>query len=334
MLSNQQLSTVHHRKSAHGFTLVELLVVIAIIGILIALLLPAVQAAREAARRLQCSNNLKQVGLGLLNYESAIGSLPLGIHYQKGSGYTYGHSWWVRILPHMEEQTILVNFDDQSSITGWMGDSGNAHNRAIFQKVAFHFMICPSSTLQPWHEDVATYGGILSPHYTGIAGAAYITSGLVLHPTTKIKNDGGVPGMLCEGGVMLRQKSVNLGDITDGTSHTMAVGEQSDWCVDSYGQIQDCRSDCWHGFGMGSPPVDQRMFNTTCIQHQIGEKSYNAAGVAGNCGPNRPIQSAHPGGAQILMVDGSVHFLTEQINIQVLYDLANRDDGNILPASL
>jgi len=86
--------------------LVELLVVIAIIGILIALLLPAVQAAREAARRLQCSNNLKQVGLGLLNYESAVGSFPLGIHLPTNG--IAGHSWWVRILPYMEDAWNLA----------------------------------------------------------------------------------------------------------------------------------------------------------------------------------------------------------------------------------
>ena len=98
-------------KSRNGFTLVELLVVIAIIGILIALLLPAVQAAREAARRMQCTNNLKQLGLGILNYESANGSLPAGSVYNSSnctSGECYGTSFLAVILPYMELNDLYI----------------------------------------------------------------------------------------------------------------------------------------------------------------------------------------------------------------------------------
>ena len=74
----------------------------------------------------------------------------------------------------------------------------------------------------------------------------------------------------------------------------------------------------------------ERAFNVTCVVHPINERSGTALGVPGNCGPNRPIQSAHPGGAQVLLGDGSVRFLTENLPIQTLYDLANRDDGHVL----
>src|SRR3989304_6136809 len=114
-------STIHHPK--FGFTLVELLVVIAIIGILIALLLPAVQAAREAARRLQCSNNLKQVGLALLNYESSNRVFPFGGLGTQGGGF--GHSWWVRILPFIEQNAVYEKFDQKSVDTGWLGANTN-----------------------------------------------------------------------------------------------------------------------------------------------------------------------------------------------------------------
>src|SRR5262245_24963456 len=98
-------SLAKHRyvKRTRAFTLVELLVVIAVIGILVALLLPAIQAAREAARRAQCLNNVKQVCLSVQNYESAHKAYPTGGTRTKASGSAYGHSWWIAVLPFMEE---------------------------------------------------------------------------------------------------------------------------------------------------------------------------------------------------------------------------------------
>ena len=167
-----------------AFTLVELLVVITIIGILISLLLPAVQAAREAARRMQCQNNLKQVGLGLLNYETANGMFPPGgltpTYY-----WAYGHSWWVRILPYVEQNNIFDSFDQANAYSGWLGTGGDAHNRDLLRNVQFPFMYCPSSTLPPLvllgiaNEQSATY--------TGISGATD-------HPTAIDMNAAGSDG--------------------------------------------------------------------------------------------------------------------------------------------
>jgi prepilin-type N-terminal cleavage/methylation domain-containing protein/prepilin-type processing-associated H-X9-DG protein len=310
-----------------GFTLVELLVVIAIIGILIALLLPAVQAAREAARRAQCSNNLKQIGLALLNYESANKKFPPGGLYQTGSGY--GHSWWVRILPYIEQGAVYEKFDQKSAITGWLGDGGNYANRDMLRDVTFNFMFCPSSTLPQLvlSNDAHHQANIMSPTYTGIAGSRN-------HSTGKDISISWLVGRVSFGGVLIEYRSVAMSEITDGTSHTMMVGEQSNWCIDSSGAKQDCRSDCWHGFTMGpnsSPSGDPRSFNVTCVYHQINELSYAAYGVPYNCGTNRAIQSAHSGGAQALLADGSVHFVPETIDIQVLFNLADRDDGNNIP---
>jgi prepilin-type processing-associated H-X9-DG protein len=123
--------------------------------------------------------------------------------------------------------------------------------------------------------------------------------------------------------------AISTAMIRDGTSHTMMVGEQSGWCTDDKGGQVDCRSDCGYGFPMGVSRKDtwERQFNLTCVIHPVGEFSYLAYGVAGDCGPNRPLQSAHPGGAQVLMADGSGQFIGMTTDIQIVYNLANRDDG-------
>lgn len=310
----------------NAFTLVELLVVIAIIGVLVALLLPAVQMAREAARRTQCINNLKQTALAVHNYETSNSVLPPGGLATNSGGY--GHSWWLRILPYVEETSTYSEFDQKAQITGWVGGdsfAGNKENRDKLRGLKFPFMSCPSSSLPQLVLTNAEHSqaNVKSATYTGIAGAAN-------HETARNKNTGGdAPGVLSWGGMLIVQRSVKLAQVTDGTSHTMMVGEQSDFCIDGKGELVDCRSDCWHGFPMGwGEDGWERIFNLTCVLHPLNEKSYEALGVAGNCGPNRPLQSAHPGVTNVAFGDGSVRGLSDNIPIQSLYNLANRDDGN------
>ena len=125
--------------------------------------------------------------------------------------------------------------------------------------------------------------------------------------------------------------AVGFGDIVDGSSNTLLLGEQSDWLVNDNGVQVDGRSDGNHGFNMGTRENNNgRRFNLTVIRHPINEKLIsNAIGTAGNLGPNRPIQSAHPGGAMVAACDGSVHFLTDSTDLELLFDLADRDDGNV-----
>ena len=305
-----------------AFTLVELLVVIAIIAMLVAILLPAVQAARESARRAECLNNLKQISLGLLNYESAHGNFPEGgLATKTGS---YGHSWWMRILPVIEEQGTYDRFNKDAQITGWLGNSGNGGNRKRLRNQYFPFMYCPSSSLPPLvlTNQVHQRANVMSATYTGIAGARNH------HTARKKSGTGGANGQIAWGGILITQKPVRISQVTDGLSKTIAVAEQSNFCIDAKGELHDCRSDCGHGFPMGwGDDGWERIFNLTCVMHRINELSFTALGVPGNCGPNRAIQSVHTGGANVTFGDGSVRFLADSIEIKTLYSLANRDDG-------
>ena len=333
------LSAVRHPKTA--FTLVELLVVITIIGILIALLLPAVQAAREAARRMQCQNNLKQVALGTLNYESTFQVLPAG---GLAVSSAFGSSWWVRILPYMEAQNVMEFYNYTNG--GWI--YSNTQARDALKNQAFPFMYCPSSTLPHFAlgeetSQVAHMGGtalnIQSATYTGISGAAdgNATNIFSAKKTTCLK----VTGWVSTGGCLLMHRCIPMCEVTDGTSNTMIVGEQSDWLspagtvdeaywasanAQSMCEAGDCRSDCTHGFTMG-PGSDSRTFNVTTVYHPVNYKSTTGYGIKGNCGPNSPIQAVHPSGANIALADGSMQFLSESLDITVLRCLATRNDG-------
>lgn len=340
------------KKRRIAFTLVELLVVIAIIGILIALLLPAVQAAREAARRMQCQNNLKQVGLALLNYESDHGVLPPG--GIENIPRTYGTSWWVRIFPYVEAGNIADQFD--YSLGGWLGSgstnsgNNNAPAAALLQDKEFPFMYCPSSMLprKVLDEALGQTGytqRIQCATYAGIAGAADGNDSNIFsakyYPFVFLAK-----GWISTGGVLIQYRAVSINEITDGMSNTIAVGEQSDflspqgsapspWGANgtpcSFG---DCRSDCGHGFTMGPTPSSSitnnkanPTFNLTCVYHPINFKTKTATGIESNCGPNSPIQSVHPGGANVAFADGSVHMLSEMLDIHTLRCLATRNDG-------
>ena len=320
------------RTTRGGFTLVELLVVIAIIGILVALLLPAVQAAREAARRIQCLNNVKQIGLGILNYESAHGSYPPG-----GIRNGYGCSWWVRTLPYIEEDTIYRQLDVSGSGSGWLGY--HTHNADILRDKFFPYMYCPSSDVPMFTMNTGKWDqNVMSATYSGIAGSADHPSAAELLKAVRRY------GIASVGGILHSarhdpddwrlspnwEQDVTVRLVTDGTSKTMMVGEQSDWCYEVDGVPITCQSDWWHGFAMGpGREWRSRVFNVTTVLHRINFKSQGGIGIM-NAGANSPLQSVHPGGAQVVFADGSAQFLNEDISIQTLYNLADRDDGNVL----
>jgi prepilin-type N-terminal cleavage/methylation domain-containing protein/prepilin-type processing-associated H-X9-DG protein len=334
------------KKYRAGFTLVELLVVIAIIGILIALLLPAVQKAREAARRLQCANNLKQHGLGILNYENANGIFPPGGLNGK---YSHGFSFWVRIMPYLEASRVLEELPEDAS--GWLPEESQEVIN-IFRGQFWPFLFCPSSEMEPFTLNWQFSGrwaaagkvNVMKATYAGIMGSVKHRS--AEHQAFWKSSSAFDKGILSWGGILIKEeqfysartglpefKSVSTRDVTDGTSNTMMIGEQSRKCYDANGfqDYVDCESGCGHGFQMGpSVGSSERAFNLTAVMYGINERNYNLYGIEYNCGCNRPILSAHSGGAQVLLADGAVNFLEEGTDIGVLYNLADRDDGNTL----
>ncbi|MBU0716915.1 MAG: DUF1559 domain-containing protein, partial [Planctomycetes bacterium] len=189
-----------------GFTLVELLVVIAIIGILVALLLPAVQAAREAARRMECSNNLKQIGLALHNYHSTHACFPAGtiIDYtntEHCGADCRGTSFYIPLLPFFEQAAVEKHYDYEQW-NGWLGQVSS--NTTVLSGTRLYLYICPSQS--KWESYTPRRD------YFGVVGG-------------KTLKAHGWRGDIFEDGVMYMNSFTKFLDITDGTSTTLAVGE-------------------------------------------------------------------------------------------------------------
>jgi prepilin-type N-terminal cleavage/methylation domain-containing protein/prepilin-type processing-associated H-X9-DG protein len=296
------------RSSRRGFTLIELLVVISVIGALIALLLPAVQSAREAARRIQCTNNLKQIALAAQGYVGAIGSLPQGMPFQVdantptktefGQIYTT-HSVFVSLLPYLEQQPLfnMVNF--QVAIC-------NAHNFTV-SATAVIGLCCPSDfraseprTLPDgWQLDA----GETTMRYTSYAGNA---------GTWMLWYQQQLPPQTAMNGLFSIRSAVTLASITDGQSSTLAFGERA------HSMLDDASALGWHWWIAGN--YGDTLFCTLYPLNPFRKVDGLAADqYANNTGDDREApfiisaSSMHPGGANFAFVDGSVRFLKETI---------------------
>jgi prepilin-type N-terminal cleavage/methylation domain-containing protein/prepilin-type processing-associated H-X9-DG protein len=323
--------------SPAAFTLVELLVVIAIIGVLMALLLPAVQAAREAGRRTKCANNLKQIGLALINHEITNGKLPPGTIFDAPDGASgpYTHSWWVPAFAHLEQRAISDSFDrtgatDTTSYAHPNSAWGNENNLRLVGNLALPILNCPSSPL-------STKSGSWNPAYQ-LPQTNYVgISGSVVHSTAATWSHNGYSqnDIVSRGGALPHDQKRRMAEITDGTSNTLLVSEQGDWCVDAKGVKNDCRStggSFLYGYFRDANP---RLYNVTTVRHRPNAKSSALAGISGSGAwqlNNNPLQSTHPGGVMGVFVDGSVHFLRDSLDLQVIYFLSDVDDGNVIPA--
>jgi prepilin-type N-terminal cleavage/methylation domain-containing protein/prepilin-type processing-associated H-X9-DG protein len=336
-----------------AFTLVELLVVIAIIGVLVALLLPAVQSARESARRTQCNNNLKQIGLATHNFEGTYGTFPAAATQVTTDTWMHGPTWWIYTMPYMEQNNTFSKITFPRS-TFWLGSTGAEAlaNKEIWRNVHFGYMECPSSTSAVARFSNSSSSGDIGyqrPFYTCILGANP-------HPTAMNANSQ-FRGPISDGGVITLARGQRMGTITDGTSNTVMVGEQSGktFKTDSNGNPQalpvttdpnsDGRVDNNRGFHMGTShvgypngdnsmgpncPADNcaRCYNTTTINTRGIVSKGLVFNDYGELRCNKPLNSLHPNGINALFADGHVAFLTENLPLVTLKQLVNRDDGD------
>ena len=294
---------IRHFRTKHGFTLVELLVLIAIIAILVVMLLPAVQAAREAARKAQCKNNLKQIGLALMNYYDALGSFPSGGGHEsncilhgcdcKQDGYGTPWTWSALVLPYLEEQAAheRIDFDYYYK---------HNNNRAGVRQL-FSVYECPTGDPNGLYTFLYSIGNL------DCCGTTHYSTTSTLKHKARLDS----AALDCQGeGVMYDYSSTRLREIPDGTSKTVIIAE-SDVDDDDVDKMPDSAVGMvwttgnvlttYHGI---NPDLDMR---------------------------DSGIQSQHPGGVHVVFVDGHVAFFEEDLDQQVLEWLVQKDDRRELP---
>jgi type II secretory pathway pseudopilin PulG len=310
-----------------AFTIVELLAVITITGTLIALLLPAIQRAREASRRSTCGGHLQQIGSALAHYESARKSLPMGAR----AGGIVGLSFWPWLGPYVEQKTVTDQLDLSNLSTDAWGKN------YLVDGIVIDVMLCPSSPLPPLYPVLGSQ--VLMPHYVGIAGASAAGG----FPESRI-NACCVPdlnsGDIAAGGVLVPNKIIFTKAITDGLSKTLAIGECSDyinaptWKARVDGGIPNgwlagaADSGTPPRYGViGSKSSPRQAWNITTIRYPPNMRDYTQPGIKDDHGPNNPLASAHPGGVNGVLADGAVRFLPDSIDLLLLKQLSTRDDG-------
>jgi prepilin-type N-terminal cleavage/methylation domain-containing protein len=329
-----------------GFTLIELLVVIAIIGVLIALLLPAVQAAREAARRTQCRNNLKQLALTAHNYHDTYGRIypglaadqvPFGTH---PTGAGHGVSWFVYALPFMEYQPLFSNFVLNGG-SGWGTQAQTVHFPMV-SNLKIPAFRCPSSPLPDNCRSPQAGSNVMAASYAGIAGAV---NGTIINPAYNAAAEqvgASCGGINTNNGCLFHSSKVKFADISDGTSNVLLISEQSNWAFDNNNAKQAWCTTCHHCWIIGAqgPTATglhgDRPFGCTSIRFQINQVrgfTDGSQGVCANSSVNLALNSAHPGGVLAAYADGSVQFLVDRLELDILGKLAHRADGNVVPGN-
>jgi prepilin-type N-terminal cleavage/methylation domain-containing protein/prepilin-type processing-associated H-X9-DG protein len=292
-----------------GFTLIELLVVISIIGLLIALLLPAVQAAREAARRDQCVNNLKQIGLALHNYQSGHQLFPPGYvssFDSSGNDTGPGWGWEVMILPQIEKKPLF----DAVNLSLAIEDASNSTARLMRMTI----LLCPSDNSPlVWWAVTRDATGMPLLNVCQVAEANYVG----MYGTS----DPGIDG----DGLFFRDSNIGPAGISDGTAQTIAAGERA----------YALGAATWVGSVTGTSlfPLTDDGIGYPRVESAPGMILGHAGG---NLGPGdtrgevNQFYSLHPGGVNFAFADGHVSFLKTSMNYQVFRALATRAGGEVI----
>ncbi len=281
------------QRHSRGFTLVELLVVIAIIGVLVALLLPAVQAAREAARRTACLNNVSQIGLASHNYEFHFETLPAGVTNPDGPIRNEPKgihvSWIVRLLPYLEQNVLASKFD---AAAGAYADV-NAPVRAA----QYGVLNCPSSPVPPLNEA----GTIARSSYVGC------------------HHDVEAPIDATNHGLLFLNSKVRYAEIFDGSANTILLAE-AHTSRDGLGWVSGTRATLRNASKIeaGGPYLPQPAGSAADASETSGSLAVGGFG------------SYHPGGINVGLADGSTRFISQNIEATLLRQLGNRADGEIM----
>ena len=311
------------RPNPRAFTLVELLVVITIIGILIALLLPAVQAAREAARRVQCANNLKQLGLAMHNYHTAVGSLPPLEIYDGNlliSGQCSGcfmHTWATLILPYLEQTALYEQV--VFSVPPWSGPANQQLRETVLP-----VLTCPSDSRVGLAEFTGVGTRWAKGNYAASVGVGTIADG---RDQATARNE---PK---PNAVFSFNSGTRFADVRDGTSNTALISE-----------VRKCPGHDLRGVPWGT---DYCFYNhdrspNNLIDDEIRGGTYNfcnpcpgvpCVGAHTTNSQDQAIissRSSHPGGVQTLLADGSVRFISENLDLTTWWNLGMPADGQVL----
>ncbi|MEM7455766.1 MAG: DUF1559 domain-containing protein [Planctomycetota bacterium] len=339
------------KRTRNGFTLVELLVVIAIIGILIGMLLPAVQQVREAARRTTCSNNIRQITLAMINYESAFEAFPSGSVAEFGTALPNTNlfqSAFATTLPHIEQENLqnLINFD-----VPWEQQS------AAVASTPVETYFCPST---------AGNNPVYDPDFEALANALGLPIGGTFGATSYILSKGpnhhwsNVPQTMTDRGMFDLGIEIGYNDLRDGSSNTLCLGEGAtggDWRVATGGQgsvspiatnnsgseviafqawiIPQPNSTVFQSqglpprtgiFGTTADPINKNPITETLVD----DGGFNGPDDGTDNDTVSGFRSDHPGGCNFSMGDGSVQYIRENIDLAVLQGLSTIRSGEVV----